>query len=1288
MNPTIDCGSGREVSQAEGRQYWRATLADALPLLAFPTDFARPARIDGRSAGVLLPLEPAHAARVRGLCAAHGISTEQLFLALYQVFLQRYAGQTDIVVGLRQAWSGEPVPLRQQLDATLPFLELAAHNVRALEQAHSYGAPPPELTAPDAAASHAPVFQHLYSFAQVAGQGADAIGLFDTMFTVTDDGTALAAELRYSSALFAPDSAARWAANLVTLLDAACATPGGAVGELDLLHADEKAFIAASLDRSTAAFVPRFSSVHAGFEQQAAATPEAIALRCGSASLTYAQLDARANAIAQYLHLQGVAAGELVGICTARTTDMVAAVIGVLKLGAAYVPMDTKYPALRLAAIADEARLKLVVCDERGRGLFGAGVRAVVLAEIADAAPTFGTAPVDEETLCHVIFTSGSTGTPKGVMARHRNVLAFLEWIYATYSREELDVVLCCSSLCFDLTVFELWGPLTVGGTVVLVDNPASLVQQDVPGLTLVNTVPTALRLIVDELALPRTVKAVNVCGEPLDAQLVNDLFHHYPDVVFYNTYGPTEDTAYSTFFKMTGPREEDPPIGAPIVHEYGRVVDGHGMQVPVGAVGDLLIGGAGVAKGYLFKPEATAARFTAATDYAGRPAMQYRTGDFVRLRADGQLHFVGRRDDQVKLRGFRIDLGDVVHAIGQIPGVTDARVLVKRHKTGDVLVTYISHSAMAPGSRSDAALQAEVEQEARERLPAFMVPSYFVLFDKLPLNDNGKVDRHALAAIDFDPQAVATPPAFMSDDERTLAAIWKPILACERVGRDDDFFDLGGNSLLAVRMVARLNRAFGSELPAQIVFEHRTVAALAAHARAATGAALPPLERVDLAQGVSPTYPQLAMLMDAHKTSFNLCHAMHIDGPLDENALRGSLRALLARHDALRSRFVMGEGGARMLIDPEAADILAVRVLEGGAGAVRAAVEAEWNQPFDLQQGLPIRALLLRVAPERHVFVLSVHHVVTDEWSANIIKSDLAALYRAALDPSLPEPAFLPIRFGDYASWQGKLHTTAQFGQHLAYWAGEFAQLRSAGGAYPAPVAAAEDEGCAMRFRQWTPPPQAQAALAGLGARHGCTPYVIYLAAMQLALAAYSGLEQQLVWTPVASRTRPELEESVGMYTNLTAILAQAGSGQRLDAFLQQVDAKVAQARRHSDVSALTALMQDPGLMPMRPMVGLNYIDLPNECCWQFEGTQVLPIPLQLEHEADLCALELTVRVVDGVAQLTVAYNTAQFNGAQVSRLGQSLWHAMDALWTRPADSVGELLVALAAGAELAAAP
>lgn len=1290
-------------SAATSIAFWRGQLADALPLLAFPTDFPRPARLQGRRDMVVLPLSPDIVERIRTLGAQHSIELEDFFIAAFQVFLFRYSGQQDVVIGVPYSHRATPqaqaavgnltavLPLRQPIDAGEPFAELVKRNRRSMAEAAahrscSFGAIC-DAVLDEISPSHAPVFQHGVSFVRTAGTvigllGAEAratpcpepIGSGDTGLTVIDGPAGMRICIEYQICLFEREGVERQARNFSTLVESICVDSAAAVGQLELLHPLERAFIASSLDRCGTPFKPRFPGVHVGFEQQAAKTPDAPALRCGDASLTYAQLDSRANAIAQHLRRRGVGAGDLVGVCTGRTLDMIAAVIGVLKLGAAYVPMDVKFPALRLESIAHESNLRFMLCDARGQGLVKLdGLQEVFLPDVDDAPVPPEPVAIDGDSLCHVIFTSGSTGKPKGVMARHHNALAFLEWIWSTYSVEELGVVLCCSSLCFDLTVFEIWGPLTVGGTVVVVENPASLVQQAVPGLTLLNTVPTALRLIVDERALPATTKTINVCGEPLDAQLVNDLFLNYPDVVFYNTYGPTEDTAYSTFFRMTGPRDEDPPIGQPLVHEYGRVVDAQGQLVPVGVVGELCMGGAGVARGYLNRPEQTAERFITSRNYVGEPSREYRTGDFVRLRSDGQLHFVGRRDDQIKLRGFRIDLGDVVGALGQIDGVTDARVLVRRHKTGDVLVAYVSHADMPAGQRSHAALSPYVEARTRDRLPAYMVPSFFLLFDKLPLNENGKVDRHALAAMAFDaglPSAVAAP---LQGDEKVIAEIWSSILKVEGLSRDDDFFLVGGNSLLAVRMVSRVNKVFGTSVPSHVVFTERSITAFAAQLRGAAGDDAVPLVRVDPGQGIVPTYPQLAMLMDPMKTSFNLCSAMHVRGPIDVDGLRRSLRALVMRHDALRTGFAMDGAGVRLRIADDVPDILTTLDLAGAdERRVAAEIDAEWRRPFDLHEGPPARALLIELSPDHHVFVFSIHHVVTDEWSTNILKKDIARLYAIELQPARASPEPLPIRYSDYAHWQGLLHATDDYERHLAYWTGEFAGIAASA---PFPMAGEAVPECIVEHVRLEPPARMTSQLQVCAASEGRTAYATLMAALQLALAEYSGLDQQLVWSPVARRARPEIEESIGLYTNLSIIVARANPSLGMREFLAQVDHKVGLARVHGDVSALTAVMGDPSAMPSRPMIGLNFIDLPNACEWEFAGASVEPIELRLQDEADLCVLELTVRLGQGAMDFTLAYNTSAFDAKSVDRIVASLWAAVEAFAEAPAATVGEFM-------------
>jgi amino acid adenylation domain-containing protein len=486
----------------------------------------------------------------------------------------------------------------------------------------------------------------------------------------------------------------RWAANFVVLLTSVCRNPTCPVGELELLHPSEQRFIASCLGNDPPPFQSRFAQVQDRFEQHAKDRPDAVALRHGEWTMSYAKLDARSNAIAAHLQAHGVAAGDLVGLCLSRTRDLVAGLIAILKVGAAYVPLDPRYPRMRLEEIARAADLTYVTST---RGLVAAeGIREIDVAEApATSAGEKKLVRRDADALSHVIFTSGSTGRPKGVIITHANVLALLDWVHDIYREDELAAVLASTSVSFDISVFEIWAPLDVGGTIVLVENATELCARSFDDLTLINTVPSALRFLVEEGAIPPSVRIVNVAGEPLDKQLVNDLFARHRALALYNLYGPTEDTTYSTWFRMNGPFATDPPIGTPIAHSYGRILDERGHSVPVGAIGELHLGGAGVSRGYLGRPDLTAERFLRRSADHGERS-EYRTGDLVRLGNDGALRYVGRADTQVKLRGFRIEVGEIEHALRHTDGIADACALVKRYQSGDAIVAYLIPAAAA----------------------------------------------------------------------------------------------------------------------------------------------------------------------------------------------------------------------------------------------------------------------------------------------------------------------------------------------------------------------------------------------------------------------------------------------------------------------------------------------------------------------------------------------------------------------------------------------------------------
>lgn len=1300
-------------SRRRAQSFWKAALKDAPEQLAFPTDFPRPVRMTSRGGTVALRIPEAVAQSARSLCRQQGITLYQLLLSAFQVLLFRYSGQKDLIVGVPFAnrslrglesligYFVNPLPIRQTVDPLAPFAELLASNKQRLMQVLAHQDYPFEDIVndlnPTRNLSHSPVFQHMFSFqsgtdAPFGIAGAEVRFLppvepaakFDIWFSITDGADGLCGSIQYNRDLFADDSAGRWAANYAALLEAVCSKPAMPVVDLPFMAPAERIFIGQCLDNSHKRFDPPFSRIQNAFERCAQRLPHAIAVRSASQSLTYGELDGRANSIAGYLRDNGVRAGDLVGICMPRTAQMLASLIAIVKLDAAYVPLDPNYPALRLNQIAGEAGLRWVVCDSTTRGLIGTARELQV-----EAAPPNGAAvaepTVGGDALSHVIFTSGSTGRPKGVMVSHRNVLALIEWARSTYDDEDLEAVLFSTSIGFDLSVFEIWAPLSVGGSIVLVENAGSLVGGAAHQISLINTVPSALRLLVNEAAIPSEVRVINVCGEPLSKALVKDLFDGYPAIALVNLYGPTEDTTFSTMCRVAGDCGEDPAIGVPIIHSYARVVDEYGALAPIGAIGELYLGGSGVTKGYINSHDQTAERFVRRVDYAGTEQIEYRTGDLVRLRGDGQLHFVGRIDHQIKIRGFRVEMGEIEHAIRRMDGVRDVCVMAQKRAAGDVLIAYVVPTT--PVCSTEAAFSDSIEEKLRSQLPDYMIPQAIVFLGELPLNNSGKVDRRALQTVPLPTSRVAGSGKPSSPTEESIADIWRTLLQLDAISVHDDFFKLGGNSILAVQMISRVNKEFGTALPTYAAFEHKTAAALAGAVRSSLGNAGPKgaLKRVELAGGVEPTYPQLAMLREPSRIQFNMCRPMWINGPLDEEALRRSLSGLLSRQDALRASFVVSNGSVRMHMRSDVPDSLRVMTLERGAEEslerqICAEIDRERRLAFNLQEGPPVRALLIRVAPKAHVFVLSVHHVVADAASINIIKQDLAAFYAAETGGPRPKPEPLPIGYGDFVHWQRELRDTDEYQRQLGYWVSEFAGL-AVQGKFPVDPEITDRSGPFSKYIEFEPPVEWQRRLKAFSIRQGVTPYVVLAAAMHLALADYSGIEQQMVWTPISRRTRVELEQSVGLYTNLIAVAERVAGELTVKEFIDRIERKVLQAHANGDVSALAAVMKNPAVRPALPVIGLNYIDSSLDGGeWEFAGTTVKSIAVNADDVALVTALEVSVLAAPESMEITLAYDTAIFRGAAVRKILSTLMSAVDRLSGDPDRQLEEVLHSLIA--------
>jgi amino acid adenylation domain-containing protein/thioester reductase-like protein len=849
---------------AEQLAYWRRQLAGLTGALALPTDRQRPAVRSARGGRYRLELGGELTGELRRQSRQRGATLFMTLLAAFSALLQRLTGQTDLAVGSpiasrnRKEIEGligffvNTLVLRADLAGEPSFRQLTGR-VRAMAlEAYAHQDLPFERLVeelrPERSLDRSPLFQVLLAFQSTGSQAELLPGLalesapldggaakFDLTLYATEGQGGLALLLEHSTDLFDRATGVRWLRHLQTLLTATAARPDDPVQELPVLDDGDRQQILRDWN-DTRREIPGPGALHELLEVQARRTPDAPALIWGTEALSYRELDRRADRLARRLRAVGVGLESLVGICLERSPDMVAGLLAILKAGGAYVPLDPSYPRERLAFIVEDAGIAALLSTPALIGQLGLDAlcerlpraAAVVLIEGPPEEAGDETAvampAVAPQGLAYLIYTSGSTGRPKGVAITHGSAVELAQWASRVFTREEMAGVLASTSICFDLSVFELFVPLHLGGSVILVENALALaaLPRETP-VTLVNTVPSAMTELLRLNAVPDALRTVNLAGEPLPGKLLADLLASGPIRRVWNLYGPSEDTTYSTGAWFDRGGVATPPIGRPIDNTAAYVLDATGRVAPAGVPGELYLGGAGLARGYQNRPDQTAERFVPCP-FGDRPgARLYRTGDLARWLPAGDLEFLGRTDHQVKLRGFRIELGEIEAALLDVPGVQATVVIVGGAPADPRLVAYV-----AAGAEAGEDLVASCRALLGRRLPGYMVPASFVVLEQLPLTPNGKVDRKALPS----PEPLAAladlyvPP--VTDDEKLVAEVWAEVLGVERPGAQDDFFALGGHSLLAVRLVTRLRQRSGVNLPLRALFEAPTVAGVA----------------------------------------------------------------------------------------------------------------------------------------------------------------------------------------------------------------------------------------------------------------------------------------------------------------------------------------------------------------------------------------------------------------------------------------------------------------------------
>ncbi|MFD5824425.1 amino acid adenylation domain-containing protein [Lentzea sp. NPDC060358] len=1280
--------------------YWRDALAGLPEELALPLDRPRPPVPDHNGAAVDLDLGPDLTASLTEVARANGCTPFMVVQAALAVLLSRFGAGTDIPLGTVTAGRSEEaleelagffvntLVLRTDLAGDPSFLELL-HRVRESDLAAfahqdvSFEQVVQAVNPRRSLARH-PLFQVMLTMRRPVGQALDLAGLdaetaevdfpvaeFDLAFQFVERPVAeggLHAVIKYRTDLFDRDTVDTLGRRLRSVLAQAVGRPRGRVSELDALLPQERDRLLG--DPVSPGEPSAHQGVHRAFEAQAARTPEAVALKSGAVEVTYRELNARADRLAHRLAALGVGPEHPVAVLMPRSPEVVVALLAVLKAGGAYVPLHHDSPAARTQRILDDTGGPVLLVDDASRadGLRTGHVVEVTGAEDSgDVAAT--TVDCHPDQLAYLMHTSGSTGVPKGVGVSHRALLDLVAdrcWRTAGPQR-----ILFHAPHAFDIANYELWVPLLSGWQVVVapegdlgVTELGLLIRDE--GITAVHLTAGLFRVVAEERPdVLAGVREVLTGGDVVPPAAVRAVRAACPGIAVRHLYGPTEATLCATSHLVVDDLPGPVPIGRPLDDSRAYVLDENLRLLPPGAPGELYLAGAGLARGYHGQPGQTAERFLA--DPYGAPGTRmYRTGDLARRRADGLLDFVGRADGQLKIRGFRVEPGEVEAALAGCRGVRQAVVTVRPGPDGEKrLVAHLTGTVTVPEARAHLAAL----------LPDFMMPSALVVLDELPLTANGKVDYRALPV----PEPTATAgPTPRTPQEQVLAGLFAELLGLDEVGTDVSFFDLGGHSLLATRLVSRIRTALGVELPLRDLFQAQTVAALAERAGRASRA------RTPLRRRERPADPPLSFaqqrLWFVHQAEeqasiYNMPAAFRLHGALDRGALEAALGDVVTRHEVLRTIFPETEGLPRLQVLPEeeARARLTLETATVTEAGLPEAVAALTVHEFDLATDLPVRARLFEIGPDEHVLNLVVHHIAGDGWSWSPLLRDLTRAYTARSRGDRPDLTPLAVQYVDYTLWQRELPTAdglAHWTRHLAGLPAELALPFDR----PRPPVASHAGGSVPLVVEG----ELHARLSEVAREHGCTLFMVLQAGFAALLCRLGAGEDIPIGTPVAGRSDDALDDLVGFFVNTLVLRTDLSGDPTFTELLTRVRESDLTAYDHQDVpfEQVVEALNPERTLGRHPLVQVM-IQLQNEQAPvpRFPGITARSYPVESRVSKFDLAVDLTEqRAADGTpAGLSgeLTYATELFEHRTAERMAAALVHLLERCAADPAQRI-----------------
>ncbi|MFE3262497.1 non-ribosomal peptide synthase/polyketide synthase, partial [Nocardia sp. NPDC059229] len=1351
--------------------YWNTELAGLPDQIDLPSDRPRPA-VASYAGGVHeFSIDAELLTGLNGLAREHGATLFMVVHAALVVLLSRLSGEQDIAIGTPVAGRGEreiddaigmfvnTLVLRTQVDGGQGFTDLL-DTVRASDiQAFGHADLPferlVEILNPARSQARHPLFQVMLSFQntgsasfalpnlEVAGVPLDVVtAKFDLHLNLTEraDGDGMAAEFAYATDMFDVRTVAGFGERLVRLLSAVVAEPTALVGDIELLDAAERRQVlrtwnATEYDVKRVALggkkIAAEVSLASMFANQAKQTPSLTALVFEGENLTYGEFAARANRLARHLIAEGVGPDSYVALGMRRSVELLVGIYAVTVAGGAYVPLDPDHPAERNRYVLDTAQPVCVLSTSRDG--FETTTRTLLIDELdlsaySDAPVTDAdrVAPLRGDNTAYVIFTSGSTGRPKGVAVSHSAIVNRLVWMQTEYGLFDDDVVLQKTPATFDVSVWEFFWPLQIGASLVIAKpdghrDPAYLAELIIEtGVTTAHFVPSMMSVFVAMLesdpvkATSISLQRVFASGEALPVTTAQKL-RELTGARLHNLYGPTEAAVDVTYHEVDDADTLSVPIGAPVFNTQVYVLDSRLRPVPVGVAGELYLAGDQLATGYVARPDLTADRFVA-NPFAGGKRM-YRTGDLVVWTANGELEYLGRTDFQVKLRGLRIELGEIETALTAHESVAQAVVVLRSDdRTGDVLVAYVV-PASAPTSEPVALGADFLDTEVlRTRLggllPSYMVPTAFVVLDAFPLNASGKLDRKALPAPVFEAKVFRAPSTPI---EEIVAGIFSDVLGVGRVGLDDDFFELGGNSLIATQVVARVGQALDTRIPVRALFDAPTVAGLAARAQAQAGTGA----RRALVAGERPEEIPLSLAQqrmwflnrfDTASAVNNIPLAVRLTGELDVDALLAAVGDVLERHEVLRTVYPENAEGRGVQVilpaDQVRLDATANAGTHGGSTGLAPVevTEAELRDRvaelvltgFDVTASVPVRAGLFRVVSDgsadpsmaevpTHVLVFVVHHISGDGWSVRPLARDVMLAYAARANGEAPQWAPLPVQYADFALWQRETlgdedDAGSLIAQQVAYWSESLAGLPDQIDLptdRPRPAVASNAGG----VHEFSIDAELFTKLNDLARKHGASVFMVFHAAFAGLLARLSNGDDIAIGTPVAGRGEQELDDAIGMFVNTLVLRTAVDSGEKFTELLARTKDTDLAAFGHADLpfERLVEILNPARSQARHPLfqVMLSFQNT-GEASFALPGLEVAGVPLDVVTAKFDLHLNLSERVgadgrVDGLAA-EFAYTTDMFDASTVSSFADRLVRFLAAVVAEPTALVGDI--------------